>query len=98
MSVFFALILAAAASASLLQNGTSFSDAVVVKAPDESTGVASEYAWLASHPCTGGTWRVATQSLVFHDKKPYDVLSVICSSGAQKRDVYFDISAYFGKM
>ena len=80
-----------------LHDGTSFSDAVVLKAPNESVGVMSEYAWLSSHPCTGGIWRLAKQSLVSHDKTPYDVLNVTCSAGAQKRDVYFDIGAYFGK-
>ncbi len=79
-----------------LHGGTSFNDAVVLKAPTEAQGVMSEYVWLASHPCSGGTWKPTKQSLVNHNGNPYDVLSVSCSNGSTSRVVYFNIAGFFG--
>jgi hypothetical protein len=73
--------------------GTSFADAVVIDADNESTGVDAEYAWLKSHY---PGYRLIKQSLVTHEGKPYDVMN-IKTAGGEKKDVYFDISAFFGK-
>ena len=80
----------------ILHSGTSFDDAIVLKAANESIGVTSEYAWLAEHPCTGGNWKVATQALVNHGA-PYDVLSAKCTKDAVTRDFYLNIAGFFGK-
>jgi len=100
--LFTALMLAAATAAPTAtpapHSGTSFADAIVINASNEDAGVRSEYIWLAKHPCSGGTWRPARQALIFHDKVPYDVLTVTCSNGGEQRAVYFNIGSYFGKM
>ena len=104
MTVLFMTLMLAAATAApsstatpAPHNGASFADAIVINAPNEDAGVGSEYIWLAKHPCSGGTWRPAQQALIFHDKVPYDVLTVTCSNGGEQRIFYFNIAGYFGK-
>ena len=55
--------------------------------------VAEEYQWLQKH-CPGFTMQ--RQALQDIDGKPYDVLTLLSASGAE-RTVYFDISPFFGK-
>ncbi len=79
--------------------GTSIADAVrIVGARGESDGVASEYACLdaAFGSRRKGKWKLLRQSLVGKDGKNFDVMSVELPDGT-KKDVYFDISDYFGK-
>ncbi|HEU4719121.1 MAG TPA: hypothetical protein VFU15_14855 [Bacteroidia bacterium] len=75
------------------QDGSSFDNAVVIYEKTEGKGVDAEYDWLKTH-YPGYT--VNRQSLVTHDGKPYDVLSITTADG-EKKDVYFDISNFFGK-
>jgi len=39
---------------------------------------------------------MGSQSLVFKNNKPYDILSIKTADGTEKK-IYFDISNYFGK-
>lgn len=81
------------------RGGTSFDDAVVINAANESDGAKAEYTYLAAHPCgNGGKWRLNAQHLITHDSTPYDVLDVTCSDGGANRSFYFDIKSFFGKM
>ena len=96
--LFACLALVASPSPAQPAAGTSFADAIVVKASAEDAGVDAEDKYLAAHPCSGGSWRVTTQSLVTHAGKPYDVLATVCSNGGATRSFFFDISSYFGKM
>lgn len=75
-------------------DGSSEQNAVVINETGETAGVADEYAWLRNH-YPGYTFE--KQSLVFSkDGHPYDVLDIKTSDG-QKKEVYFDISKFFGK-
>lgn len=79
--------------------GTSTADAVrIVGAHGESDGVASEYTCLdaAFGSRRKGKWKLLRQSLVGKDGKNFDVMSVELQDGT-KKDVFFDISDYFGK-
>ena len=88
-----------AAPEPVLHGGTSFDDAIVLKAPSEAVGVKSEYAYLAVHPCAGsGRWQPKHQALQKQRDVPYDVLTVTCTSDNSQRDFYFNIAGYFGKM
>ncbi|MCC6685345.1 MAG: hypothetical protein IT247_09780 [Bacteroidia bacterium] len=75
------------------QDGSSYARAVVINEKSESKGVDAEYVWLRLHypGC-----KVEKQSLVFENKKPYDLLYIITREG-EKKTVYFDISNFFGK-
>lgn len=68
-------------------DGSSFEKAIPVKSIDE------EYDWVAGH--YPGS-KFLGQTLVFKDKKPFDRLRIVLSDGSEK-DVYFDISKFFGK-
>jgi hypothetical protein len=85
------------APAAAVRGGSSFDDAIVITASSEPDGVRAEYAYLAAHPCDGGTWKLGKQALATHASVPYDILSVTCSSGGAARDFYFDIRSFFGK-
>ncbi|HEU4719122.1 MAG TPA: hypothetical protein VFU15_14860 [Bacteroidia bacterium] len=74
------------------QDGLSFQTAVVVLDTTETKGIATEYVWMGIHY---PGWHVQVQSLVFQDKKPYDVFVV--KKGRKKKKLYFDISNFFGK-
>jgi hypothetical protein len=75
------------------RDGSSFEKAIVITEKTESTGVDAEYKWLAVHyPGYSSTG----QSLNMNDKRPYDIIYITTKEG-DKKQVYFDISNYFGK-
>jgi hypothetical protein len=81
-----------------VHGGTSLDDAIVVRADSDSIGDASEYFYLALHPCGGtGQWKMDTQALLNHNGKSYDRLDVECTTDGEKRSFYFDITSTFGK-
>jgi hypothetical protein len=75
-------------------NGLSCERRVIVQGTtNEMAGVSAEYAWLrAKYP----GFKRGPQSLMKCDGKPADKLSIRTASG-KALDVYFDISAFFGK-
>jgi cation diffusion facilitator CzcD-associated flavoprotein CzcO len=68
-------------------DGSSAAQAVVVGS------VSEEYAWVQKN-CPG--FQLQMQSLQNIDGKPYDVLALKNDQG-EERNVYFDISQFFGK-
>lgn len=82
--------------------GTSFDDAIMNLASDESSGAQNEEDFLLHFSCPAddgkrGMWREDTQRLVDHDGKKYDVLGLHCNFTGKKRDLYFDVTSFFGK-
>ena len=75
-------------------DGRSFESAIVIAATDESSGVKAEYAWIGQH-IPGG--KPAGQSLLPHGRKICDLIHVKLPDETI-RDVYFDITAFFGKL
>jgi hypothetical protein len=76
-----------------VRDGSSFKKAIVIADTTESDGVKAEYNWLAIH-YPGYTTN--SQSLNFNEKRPFDILYITTQDGI-KKEVYFDISNYFGK-
>ncbi len=74
-------------SSSGVRDGSSFEKAIIAKS------IPFEYAWVAEH--YPGS-EMIMQSSSFQKKKPYDILSIKIADGEEK-DVYFDISSFFGK-
>lgn len=69
------------------KDGTSFEQAVSVGS------IREEYEWIRTrYPGS----KMSMQRLVFHEKKPYDILTFVMTDG-NKRDFYFDISRFYGK-
>ena len=75
-------------------DGKSFETAIVIEEKKETPGVHAEYQWIRDHY---SNYKVSQQSLAYHNKKPYDVITIEFDSG-DKRDVYFDISNFFGHL
>ncbi len=75
------------------RDGSSFEKAIVIQEKSEMTGVSAEYSWLDKHY---QGYQSEGQSLVVHKKIPYDILKVKSPDGTE-REVYFDISNYYGK-
>ncbi|MEO6522338.1 MAG: hypothetical protein ABIN91_11710 [Mucilaginibacter sp.] len=78
---------------SKLADGSSFDRAIVIMETSERTGTPAEYVWL--HKNYPGA-KVKSQSLNYHNKKPYDILHIANAEGVAL-DIYFDISNFFGK-
>jgi len=74
-------------------DGSSYDHAIVIMEKNEATGTAAEYIWLRKN---FPGYKVNGQSLMYHDKKPYDLLRITLADGT-RRDFYFDISNFFGK-
>lgn len=75
------------------KDGSSYDKAIVIKDKSESTGVRAEYAWLSkNYP----GYQLKMQSLLFQNNKPYDKIKIVTASGEEK-NIYFDISNFFGK-
>jgi hypothetical protein len=75
------------------EDGSSYSNAVIIKEKSEGPGVDAEYKWIRDHYPGSKT---KSQALQMNNGKSYDVLTIVTADGAEKR-VYFDISNFFGK-
>lgn len=79
---------------SITNPGLSFNTAILIQETTESKGVNAEYAWLkTNYP----GYKTKSQSLITHDKKPYDIITIITQAGEELK-IYFNISNFFGKL
>ena len=74
-------------------DGSSFDHAIVIKAPNEQSGVPAEYAYIARH--YPGYHR-GSQALLGHGHRAFDVLEFTTKEG-KKKTLYFDITSFLGK-
>lgn len=74
-------------------DGSSYEKAIVITAGSEGIGVQAEYDYLAK---TYPGYKKGGQSLNNKDGKAYDVLHITLADGSAK-NVYFDITDFFGK-
>ncbi len=69
------------------RDGSSYEKAIIVKS------IMAEYEWLTeNYP----GYKMIMQSLNEYKKKPYDILTFKTADGIE-RNIYFDISNFFGK-
>ena len=74
-------------------DGSSFEKAIFIHERSESSGIKAENIWLRqNYP----GYKLQKQSLVQHEKRFYDVMSIITAEGQQK-SIYFDINKFFGR-
>ena len=76
------------------RDGSSFDKAIIINETSERYGDPAEYAWIRKN-YPGATNN--SQALVYHAKKPYDILHITTADG-KTVSVYFDISKFFGKL
>ncbi len=82
----------------LLHDGSSFDDAVVVRASTDFLGIKFEEGYIAGHfSCKPGRVKKLKQSLVHRDGKSYDIMDVGCDNSDKTKSYYFDITDSFGK-
>jgi hypothetical protein len=75
--------------------GSSEKTAVVINETSEMAGVDAEYAWLKkNYPGYSSEGQALVMDKAGH---PFDIIHIKTADG-QKKDVYFDISKFFGKM
>lgn len=75
-------------------DGSSLASAVVIKgASGEFDGVQSEYVWLAQH-LPG--WRTVSQAVLEDGGRMYDRMTM--QKSGTTRQVYFDITGFYGRM
>lgn len=73
-------------------DGSSYEKAIVINEKNESMGVSAEYAWLRqNYPGYSSKGQV----LNFHEKRPYDIITILTADGVEKM-IYFDISKFYG--
>ena len=78
---------------SVVADGSSYDKAIFIKEDHEQPGIHAEYAWIRAQ--YRGS-KVNGQSLNNYRNKPYDVIHITTADGTT-RDVYFDISNFYGK-
>ena len=78
-------------------SGDSQEDAIVIKnAANHRAGVVAEYLYLKKRfGARDSQWRLVSQMLL-KGEKPVDRLSIELTDGTIK-DIYFDVSEFFGK-
>lgn len=78
--------------------GDSLKNAIVIKGAATSTaGIAAEYRYLEEKWGRRNVdWRLLRQSLLRKDGRSYDFMQIKLQDGSQK-EVYFDITDFFGK-
>lgn len=79
------------------RSGESIEDAIVIHAPNSRTGVAKEYEWVRKHFGQPNVdWILVFQQLLDEGDRFYDLLHIRLADGTEK-DIYFDITDFFGK-
>lgn len=76
-----------------LNDGTSYENAILIKQTKHMAGIAAEYAWLNKNY---QGYESKGQSLIYYKEKPYDIISIVTKAGKEK-EIYFNISNFFGK-
>jgi len=88
-----AAIPASLKSSSSAKDGSDFEKAIVIDKKSEGPGIAEEYKWLKeNYP----GYTLITQSLQQKDKRYFDVMKIKTKDGDEK-NIYFDITNFFGK-
>jgi len=79
-------------------SGASKEDAIIIVAPKESIGVAAEYEILEEvYGAKDHDWKLLQQTLI-HDEdkgKQYDLMTI--QGKSSEYEVWFDITAFYGK-
>lgn len=87
------------AAAPVFHGGTSFSDAVVVIAPDKAIGSSNESNYLLSKKCSddrGGFWVPGKRDKQTQNGHSYEIVHLTCRQNTNTRDLYFDVTGVSG--
>lgn len=93
-AILLAFLLVVVPARALEPDGLSFERAIPILAESSAEGVPKEYEYLRRHY---PGWRRTRQALLRHEGRSYDRLTIVSPAGETK-DIYFDITSFFGKM
>jgi hypothetical protein len=79
-------------------SGEDIDHAIIIdNAKNTSEGIEAEYIYLArQYGQRGRDWQLKLQRLMHHEGKHYDLMHIVLRDGSEKQ-IYFDITAFFGK-
>ena len=78
-------------------SGDSLTNAVVIKTKNHFDGVSAEKVFISRQfGREGSDWFFDSQKLLFVDGKAFDLITFSLANGSMKQ-IYFDISEFFGK-
>lgn len=80
-------------------SGESFEKAIIIKgATNSGAGIAAEYQYLEKKfGRRNADWKLIRQGLLHKNAKHFDLMQIELADGTQK-DIYFDITEFFGKL
>ncbi len=79
-------------------SGSNYEKAIVIHADRTIDGIQQEYEWIEHHYGPRGVaWEVQQQTLTRHEDRTYDILSIQLPDGTM-RDIFFDITEFFGRL
>lgn len=81
-------------------SGKSYSDAIIItKANNSLEGITSEYDYVAKNFGNRGTdWNIVSQAKQDENGRIYDVLVIQVNGKPEPIALYFDITAFYGKL
>ena len=74
-------------------NGSCKEHAIIINEYNEKSGVDAEYSYLNLHY---PVWKLNEQTLILDQAKQYDIMSIILPDGS-KKEIWFDITVFYGK-
>lgn len=75
-----------------VNDGLSYEKAVILNENNSHKGVSAEYKWLKQNY---SGYSILDEKISFFDNKPYDIFTIKTKEGEEK-NIYFNISAFFG--
>ncbi|MFH1421532.1 MAG: hypothetical protein ABIH42_02290 [Planctomycetota bacterium] len=83
----------------MVEIGSDMQNAILIEAPDSFVGVSMEYEHIKSARCIacGGRFDVVSQQLMQHENRKYDRLDLKCNNCGLSKNLFFDITDFFGK-
>ncbi len=76
-----------------LDEGLSFSTAVIMIETSEQKGLNAEYKWIKEHY---PNCKLKKQTLNINNDKPYDIITILQTDGKELK-LYFNIASFYGK-
>lgn len=74
-------------------DGSSYEKAIIINKNNEIAGIAEEYKWIANHYQGASN---QGQGTMHRNGRAYDIINIQTKTG-EKKQVFFDITSFYGK-
>ena len=75
-------------------DGSSKEKAIIILANSEYEGVSAEWDYLQDK---FGTWDLEEQTFIEEGNRKYDIMSITYHLGQKRKEIWFDISDFYGR-